>query len=60
MGHGFVLIGKVNNGSQSESEYENALVNWTRPEARRSTREQDEVLRKENGGPNRCCAHALG
>ncbi len=46
-------------GSRSESEYENARVTWVRPEARRSIRGQDEVFRKENGGPNRCCVHAL-
>ena len=59
MGQGVCLSGEVNESSRSESEYENALVTWVRPEAGRSIRGQAEVFRKENGGLNRCCVHAL-
>jgi hypothetical protein len=60
MDQGFYLIGEVNlYGSRSESECESAIVTWIRPEAGRSNRGQAEVFRKENGGPNRCCVHAL-
>jgi len=57
----FFLYGEANflKGNQSESKYENALVIWIRPEARWSIYGQAEVFRKEDGGLNRCCGHAL-
>jgi len=56
----FIFVARLIKWSRSESEYENALVTEIRPEARWSIPAQDEVFRKRNGGPNRCCVHALG
>jgi hypothetical protein len=48
----FTYVARLTKGSRSESESEKARVTWVRPEAGRSSRGQDEVCRKINGGPN--------